>query len=420
MKNFTTLARRSVYLAVWVATAGLHGCGDSDARQEVSSPDDFKHAHVLADEYQQAGDVLDQPADSEIFALSSTSPNLSSGWTPQQFLEAYNVPTTGANGKPPGYGIKIAIITAYHYSNLQYDLNKWASYFSARPITLNIINQAGKVTNSNFALATCLAVQMVNAVSPGATVYVIEAKSATRTDISTAIKTAVNLGVNIVSMPFGAQETSRDGELAHLFLNSNIAFIAATGNNDTVQFPASHPDVIAVGGTTPSAVNPLVETAWPSTGAGMSLYESMPSYQMIPAVQKANTTTHRSIPDLAFNADPQQGVQVYNSIIGGWILIGGTSVSTAFFTSTVAIADQARKAVNKPMLNSIHTSPYSIQRGLYGLMPANGGPSSSAVLNDVEVGYAGGGSYPAGPGYDIATGLGSLDVEKFVESMTNL
>ena len=53
-------------------------------------------------------------------------------------------------------------------------------------------------------------------------------------------------------------------------------------------------------------------------------------------------------------------------------------------------------------------------------MPANGGPTSSAVLNDVESGYAGGGSYPAGPGYDIAAGLGSLDVEMFVGAMVNL
>ena len=52
-------------------------------------------------------------------------------------------------------------------------------------------------------------------------------------------------------------------------------------------------------------------------------------------------------------------------------------------------------------------------------MSTNGGPTNSTVLNDVVDGYAGEGSYPAGPGYDIATGLGSLDVKAFVDYMAN-
>jgi len=52
-------------------------------------------------------------------------------------------------------------------------------------------------------------------------------------------------------------------------------------------------------------------------------------------------------------------------------------------------------------------------------MSTNGGPTNSTVLNDVVDGYAGEGSYPAGPGYDIATGLGSLDVNQFVNYMYN-
>lgn len=143
----------------------------------------------------------------------------------------------------------------------------------------------------------------------------------------------------------------------------------------------------------------------------------MPSYQGISSVQNANTTAFRSVPDLVFNADPSYGARVYSSVLEGWFVAGGTSVSSSFFAGAVAIANQARKHVNKPMLTSAHTSPNSIHKSLYQLVSENAGPNSSTVLNDVVDGHAGG--YLAGPGYGIATGLGSLDVEKFAEYMAN-
>lgn len=336
MNEYTTRVRRNVCVAVWLVAAGLHGCGGSDAGQDAPAPNDFRPAHVLASEYQQpvpdtqGTQSGNKPAGSGISMLSKSvvgsSPNLSSGWTPQQFQEAYNVPLTQRNNKPSGFLIKVAIITVYHYSDMQWDLNKWASHFNIKPITLNIINQAGNVRNSNWAMATNVAVQMLNTVSPGATVYVIEAKSASQADIKVALLTAVNLGVDIVSMPFGADEFYKQGSLVHLFLNSGAVWIAPSGADRIPSFPATSADVIAVGGTTLSSVNPFVETAWVEAGAGISIYEKMPGYQMIPSVQKTNTTALRSVPDVAFNADPEHGAQIYTSILGGWYVVGGTSV----------------------------------------------------------------------------------------------
>ena len=203
MSECTTWLRRSVCLAVWLVAAGLYGCGGSDsgrdappqdAGQDAPAPDDFRPAHVLASDFPQSRFALspaspdlprdtqetdsdNEPAGSGAHGLSpsmrSTS-TVSSGWTPQQFQRAYNVPDAQPDNKPPGYGIKVAIITAYHYANLQSDLNAWASHFNQKPITLNIINQAGNTSNNNWSLQTCVAVQMVNTVSPGATVYVIQ------------------------------------------------------------------------------------------------------------------------------------------------------------------------------------------------------------------------------------------------------
>ena len=428
MNQSTMWVRRCMCVAVCLVAVGLSGCkigssdSDTPAQEEVEfvpAADDFHPAFVLATD---DAPVLSSSFRQTISLQASASTASSSGWTPQQFLDAYNVNSVVTpDNKPRGYGIKIAIITAYHYPNLQADLNTWARKFSQTPINLNIINQAGNRMNSNWAIQSNLAVQMVNAVSPGATVYVIEAKSVSVVDIRTAVQTAANLGMNIISMPFGAAEFSTENSMANLFTNAQIAWITASGTGAAPTFPATSPDVVAVGGTSASlsASSVLSETAVASSAAGMSIYQRMPSYQMIPAVQNVNTTAYRSVPDVAFNADPIYGAQVYVSSIGGWFVVGGNAVSTAFFTGVVAIADHFRKTAKKPMLTTSHTASKPLQRSLYGLMSTNGGPTNSTVLNDVVDGYAGEGSYPAGPGYDIATGLGSLDVNQFVNYMYN-
>ena len=422
MNELTTWLRRSVGVAAWLVAAGLHGCGGSDGGQDAPAANHFRHAHVLAAEDQQPESVprSANPAGVGISMLSKSlveaSPNLSTGWTPQQFQQAYNVPLTQQVNKPSGYGIKVAIITAYHYANLQSDLNKWASHFNIKPITLNIVNQAGNVTNTNWSLGTSVAVQMLNTVSPGATVYVIEAKSASQTDMKVAMQTAVNLGVNVISMPFGVNEAYAELQV-QLFSGNGVAWIAPSGVDANPSFPATSADVVAVGGTTLSSVNPLVETAWADAGAGMSIYEQMPSFQMIPSVQKPNTTAHRSVPDVAFNADPKYGAHIYSSVLGGWFVVGGTSVSTGFFTGVAAMVNSSRKFNSRPLISSNSKSSLSFQHGLYRLMSTNGGPTNSTVLHDVVDGYAGSGSYKAGPGYDIATGLGSLNVKNFIDYM---
>lgn len=419
MNELTTWVRRSVCVAVWLVAAGLHGCGGSDAGQEVSAPDaeqhapaldDFRYAHVLASAYKQSKHML-----------SSASTASSSGWSPIQFQTAYGLNLIQPVGnKPLGYGVKVAIIVAYHYPDLQSDLNKFATKFNLRPITLNIINQAGNVSNSAWALEAGLSVQMVNTVSPGATVYVIEAKSESQRDMRTAMQTAQNLGVHVVSMPFGAYETGSQDYGPPFAPTPGVVWIAASGDSSRPSFPATHPGVIAVGGTSAQLTtnNTLQsETAWKSAGAGMSIVAEMPHFQMIPSVQDANTTAYRSVPDVAFHADPENGAQIYSSVNGGYLVVGGTSVSTAFFAGVVAIANASRIAQNKPSLTSIPGEGVLLQDSLYRLMSTNGGPTNSTVLNDVVDGSAGEGAHPAGPGYDIATGLGSLKVQKFIEYM---
>ena len=103
-------------------------------------------------------------------------------------------------------------------------------------------------------------------------------------------------------------------------------------------YPAFSPNVVAVGGTTLNLnANGTIasETAWSlgsdpgnpgyATGGGTSAFESEPSYQL--GVQN---TGHRTIPDVAFDADPDTGVDIFQSFGtagSGWQVIGGTSFS---------------------------------------------------------------------------------------------
>jgi kumamolisin len=119
------------------------------------------------------------------------------------------------------------------------------------------------------------------------------------------------------------------------------------------------------------------------------MYEGQPSYQLGVAGVSA---TQRSIPDLSFDADPATGVSVYDSakcqgIDGGWLVLGGTSVSSP---SLAAVVNRAMSF----QLSSIDelTTMYTNR-------------TNAADFFDITAGSAG--PYSAGPGWDYVTGIGS-------------
>lgn len=350
---------------------------------------------------------------------SNLSPTESS-FTAAQIKYAYgldliNIP----NNKPLGYGIKIGIISIYHYSNLQYDLNKYCNDNNIHPIQLNIINQAGITTKENFSLRTCLSVQMINTVVPGASVYVIEAKSNLSSDISTAVLTAVNLGVNIISIGYSTTEYKKQLSMENIFLQNqfinNIVFVVSSGDNSTVTYPASSSNVLAVGGSTlmlNDKIPPrrLSETAYSQSGFGFSTITQKPEYQ-----NEVNSTKYRCIPDVSLIAGA--GFNVYCSLYNGYYSCSGTSVGCDLMTGIIAICDQLLKNNNKPMLNSIANSQKCIQKILYETIYKNTSLYNSCMY-DITAGTDD--SYSAGIGYDIVTGLGSIQGNNFCTAIADL
>lgn len=252
---------------------------------------------------------------------------------------------------------------------------------------------------------------MINIVSPGSTVYVIESKSSSLNDIKTAISTAVNLGVNIILMSFGTSEYSTQSSLESMFMNSNISFISSSGDSNIVCYPSTSANVLSIGGTTLTLNNNntrLHETAFPTAGAGSSIYINKPSYQ-----SDVNNGSKRNTPDLSLVAN---GVIVYSSVNGGYININGTSIGASLMTGIVAIINQGRKSNNKPMLTSISTSPNCIQQFLYKTIYL----SSDYLTCFYDVTSGSDGSYNAGVNDDIATGLGSLNVNNLFVKLSTL
>src|SRR5262249_36644131 len=127
------------------------------------------------------------------------------------------------------------------------------------------------------------------------------------------------------------------------------------------EWPAVSPNVMAVGGTTLSLSKGLYgsESAWGGSGGGYSQYVSEPGYQ-----NPTQSSGKRSVPDVAYNADPDSGFAVYDSVRlsgqSGWFQVGGTSAGAPQWAALVAIADQGRALAGIGTLANAQAAIYSL------------------------------------------------------------
>ena len=98
------------------------------------------------------------------------------------------------------------------------------------------------------------------------------------TDLMTAVQTAAAWpGVTVVSMSWGMTEFSNESSYDSNFTTPGVTFIASSGDTGPVNWPASSPDVLSVGGTSLNATSSGVyesESGWADTGGGLSQYET--------------------------------------------------------------------------------------------------------------------------------------------------
>ena len=364
--------------------------------------------------------ILDQLDDRCL--LSGYSPPSTSGYTPSQISSAYGLnaitftSSSGSTITGNGSGETIALIEMYSDPNIQSDLSTFDLKYNLPSASLSVVNQAGSQTDSGWAQEQALVVEWAHAIAPGANILLVEAApSNSQTQELQNLLNAVNVarntaGVVAVSMSWGFNEMPNESSYDSYFTtpsgHAGVTFIATSGDDGTVEYPATSPNVVSVGGTTlnlSSSGAYSSESAWIDSGGGYSQYESEPSYQ-----ESIQQTGLRSTPDVAFDGSPNTGVEVYSTDPttgqGSWQVVGGTSVGAPAWAGIIAIVDQGRAISGKGSLDG----PKQTLPSLYAAPSTSFHSASSSPSGPFGGGFPPGGFFPfgdsVGVGVDSSTG----------------
>ncbi len=290
--------------------------------------------------------------------LLASSSSSGSGYTPPQ-IQTY----LRLNGD--GAGQTIAIVDAYDHPGIIDDLNTFSSEFGlplacgtsrADPSDCFSFTKATPQglpnVDAGWALEIALDVEWAHAVARKANIVLVETASNSSDNLLAGLDYAVAHGATVISNSWGwsqgelSSETTYD---SHCQLSTAVCVFSSGDHGNPSSYPAYSPYVIAVGGSTlrlTSSGTVMGETAWSGSGGGVSQYEPRPAYQ-----SAAHSESNRGVPDVSYDADPNTGFAVYDSVPYGCVLIfcqsgwfkeGGTSAGAPQWAAIIAVADQLR------------------------------------------------------------------------------
>jgi hypothetical protein len=333
------------------------------------------------------------------------------GYTPEQLHSAYELPEEA----PPSQ--TIALVDAYNDPTAAEDLATYSSEFGGLPPCgggcFTQYNQEGKTTGLPFPKTTTelessrtspnkakkeeaaraegwgleisLDIETARAVCHNCNIALVEAKSTSYADLEAAERAAAGLGATEISNSWGGPECVQalvrecvPGTEA--FNHPGIVITASAGDDGYLSwtasnssergfasFPASSPDVIAVGGTRlllTEAGRWAQETVWNdggenevapgeehgAGGGGCSVvFAAQPWQQNVADWSSVGCGAHRAVADVSADADPYTGVAVRYSRskecesegLPDWCTIGGTSLASPLVASVFALAGGA-------------------------------------------------------------------------------
>lgn len=326
-----------------------------------------------------------------------------------------------------GDGVSVATIVSFGDPNIQQVIDTYDTNNGLPPAHVTILAPVGdpscppgqQSVCANWAAETDLDVEMIHAMAPDAHIYVVATPVAETEglhgfppmmhaiDYLVAHKT-----VQVISMSLSAVENTFKGDapirrLAQTFVGTRAAGIpvlAATGDQGAsgpkrhgtglyhhrvVGWPASDPNVTAVGGTVlhlSGGHRTSPDTLIQFSGGGFSSVFGRPYWQ--DGVRGITHSGMRNLPDITMEG------------------IHGTSQSTPMFAGILALATQENGG--KPL--------GFVNPALYALGPA--GTANGIV--DVTEGnndWQGVTGFDAGKGYDVASGWGTISADKFVPAL---
>ncbi|MER7841251.1 PQQ-binding-like beta-propeller repeat protein [Streptomyces sp. NPDC096040] len=352
------------------------------------------------------------PAAKKLSAGADNDGEVTRGYTPQQIQARLGL-------KGDGTGQTIAIVDAYHYPTAKEDLNHFSAHFDL-PQTCDKVSAKADCFDFEQVYAdgdepdvdtgwneeAALDIEWAHSVAPHAKIVLVEGKDPTLAALSRAEDAAAALHPAAISNSWGtgefSEQTFYDG---HCKLAESVCVQSTGDDGYPGGYSATNPYALAIGGTNlqlDADGNTVGETAWKSTGGGLSYFEPRPAYQ-----DGVQSSPLRATPDVSFVADPTTGVPVYLTMTSGdttssvWLKVGGTSLSAPIWGGIIASADQLRAAAGKPHLASAGPDGDTAHTDVYAL--------GSSSLRDITSGSNGrcGAECTAGPGYDTVTGLGS-------------
>ncbi len=357
---------------------------------------------------------------SPLFGPPSTATGLQ-GYGPLAFSAGYDLPIMhagGANGHYDGAGRTAAIVIDSDFETS--DVTSFLKYFKIvqkGAIKRVLVDKGPPPGDESLdAVEATLDTETIASNAPGATLYVYEIPSLEDADITDAYAKAVSDNrADAVNSSFGGCEVLLGktikawSAIAEQGLAKGMTFSASTGDGGgqlCPNSPASSPYFAAVGGTAleiGASGAWTSEAGWPGSGGGVSVTFGLPAWQS--AVAGINGRG-RNLPDVAFDADPVSGAAIYFG--GSWNTlnnpIGGTSLASPIYVSAVTEMDQVKGA------------RLGLASGALFARFANGGyGTTTTYYHDITLGNSG--IYYAVPGYDLVTGIGSMDAWNTVESM---
>jgi subtilase family serine protease len=394
-------------------------------------------------------------------------------YVPAQMQAAYDLQPLYNRGIT-GRHETIVIVDSFGSPTIRSDLSHFDRTFGLpSPPSFKIIQPAGQVPRYNsrngtevgWAGETTLDVEWAHTIAPRANILLVETPVAESTGLDglPQIVQAENYVINnhlgqVISQSFGAAEgtfpgaASIDG-LRSAYINAQqngVTVLAATGdegatddNNSgalythrVVDWPASDPLVTAVGGTQlaldDNGLRTTADVVWNdgsnygllnaitgspdptgiATGGGNSSVFGRPSYQN--GVSRV-VGDHRGIPDIAMSAACSGLVVTYNSFGGspaGWYVSCGTSEASPLFAGIVALADQEAGHSLGLINPALYTMYAEHARGLVDITDGNNTVSFTQHGSMYTVK-----GYYAGRGYDLVSGVGTIDAALFVPEL---
>ena len=329
--------------------------------------------------------------------------------SPGDFQHVYSLPASGTRSQT------VAIVNPYGAPTIASDLRKFSSQFGLPQCTtssgcLRVLNEAGgssglPAANGDWPAEAALGVETVHGICNSCHIILIEASSATVSDLTASVDTAARLGANEISISFVTSESFDDSFWAPHYNHPGVVIVAASGDHGydaAPAFPASLPTVVAAGGTSLKLTGNgsyRSESVWNSsgmaTGSGCSSLFAAPPWQAADAA-RAGCGAHRAVSDVSADADPVTGAAVYTAtpIPGqsgekGWFQIGGTSLSAPLIAGVFALAGGTPSDVSPAAtLYARHGMLHDVTSG------SNGQCGGTAICE-------------ARPGYDGPTGLGT-------------